>query len=116
MDPEDESGGEEIAEGPEQKKKKQKKKTSKKKAAKPKAKPRVNDGANEQNGNLYKPGEYAQERRKFLAEAGVPYKEACVLWDKSARKAELLSCLSRKELIRRRFLKPDNPKPKKAKA
>ena len=114
MDPEDESGCEEADEEPEQQKKK---KTNKKKkqATKPKAKPkpRVNDGA--QNGSLYKAGEFSEERKKFIANAGVPYREASALWNSSERRAELLSRMPRKELIRRPFLKPDAPKPRKEK-
>ena len=116
MDPEDESGCEQADEEPKQQKKKKKKMDQKKKKeTKPKAKPkpRVNDGA--QSGSLYKAGEFSEERKKFIANAGVPYREASALWNSSERRAELLRLMPRKELIRRRFLKPDAPKPRKEK-
>lgn len=60
---------------------------------------------------LYKPGEFNDERRRFIEEQGlkVGSKEGNRLWVQSERRAELLRYMPHNELVRRRFIPPANP-------
>ena len=65
----------------------------------------------------YKAGDFAEERKAYLAklrESGTSHKEACTMWTASERRAELIQNMSHAEQVRRRFVKPLNPRNKKA--
>ena len=61
----------------------------------------------------YKPGDYAAERKKFIAESGLPYKQASQAWNTCDRRNELLSHMPHAELVRRRFVISEKKKPSK---
>ena len=60
---------------------------------------------------LYKPGEFKDERKRFIEEQGftVGSREGNRLWKESERRAELLRYMPHNELVRRRFIPPANP-------
>ena len=102
--------------------KKKKKKTPKKKKPKakgkktkkhPEEKPKPKPGtAKAANGN-YVAGGYSKQRMEFIRAAmadGVNFRAASKLWNASAEREHLLEGMSRSELIRRRFIKPDKKK------
>ena len=61
-----------------------------------------------QTGENYKPGDYAAERKRYIAEMiewyDVKYREASSWWNESSERAELLKGMSEQELRRRRFI------------
>ena len=64
----------------------------------------------------YEAGKFQEARKTFLKNArenGHDFKTACEMWNSSAAKWDLLKGLSRSELVRRRFLPPENPRPRK---
>ena len=106
--------------------KKSKRKASKRGKGKAKQASSSKDGtksnsnkSNEEPDTLYKPGNFKEERFKFIYETmkekGIPFKEASKLWIPSARRASLLDGLSKSELQRRRFVPAMNPRSKKSK-
>ena len=60
---------------------------------------------------LYKPGEFKDERKRFIEEQGftVGSREGNRLWKDSERRAELLRYMPHNELVRRHFIPPANP-------
>eukprot|EP00439_Symbiodinium_sp_Y106_P031720 s279_g3.t2 len=64
-------------------------------------------GAAKQSESLYRPGEYKDAWKAFVAdlkENGRSHKEAQAEWNNSVERAELLAGLSHSELKRRRFI------------
>ena len=64
----------------------------------------------------YSPGKFAEARKSYIARlrGTCGYREACQRWNNSDEKWELLSEMPHNELVRRRFLPPENPRPRKA--
>ena len=104
----------------------ERKKTPKKGKGKDKAEQKQQKCEQKQKGNekatkdrslpaacAYKPGDFSQERKKFIAESGLPYKLASDMWNRSERRAELLSHLPKSELVRRKFVAPEKKRASK---
>ena len=62
--------------------------------------------------SLYKPGEYGDARKRYIAEMrdshACSYREASDWWNTSDERAALLQHMPRKELLRRRFISKDD--------
>ena len=95
-------------------KKKKKPKAKGKKNKKPvEKKPKPKPGTAKAADGNYVAGGYSKQRMEFIRAAmadGVKFRAASKLWDASAERAHLLEGMSRSELIRRRFIKPDKKK------
>ena len=89
--------------------KKEKKKETVKEKAKPAAAKKVSEPT--EGGEGYQAGNYAKIRLEFIREAvatKIPFREASKLWHTSSERARILAGMSRKELVRRRFVQPSS--------
>ena len=112
----DDEEGEGVNAPAQSKKKKNKKQKKKKRAAQPAKKNKNVEPAKAESLGPYKPGNFSQERIRFMNEAkkeGHTHKVANDMWMASDLRASLLADMPWKEQVRRKFVPPAKPRNKK---